>query len=481
MCLLLGVTSITAFANNQLAITEFTLNGYKGTIVEGADGQISVVVPPTADVTKMIAKFNTNAKVVTVGARLQSSGVTSNNFTYPVYYQISDDLGQHGKIIYKYYLVTVKKPVTEFALNNFAGTVDHDRQQISVLVPDKTDVTKMVAKFSSAAKVVLVNGQRQYSGETIQNFTHPVTYTFQYEFGPGDIVSMNYVVTVTRTAFPQFEFAIDGYHGKFNGNNIEVKLPRSYNLSQLKATFNSNFNVLVNGKEQLSGVTVNDFSNSDRYPLEYQLLTNKGIFTYYVKVNTVDNPSGSDSNMHENEFRFFIPDSNNTIEPSVKKIDLVYHSSIVTTGQRSNVGFDFNQFKDNTLKIIFNSGRKKSEDIAKEFKKFTEGRTLLGHCRGSCGEVTEPKELNFLITTMLYINDSPVKGNLYIAQGSNVLGNNWWIGGDQGGFENVKNSKCDAKVTTMNNREYYISVANSWFSISSESNSADGCYEDWSG
>jgi hypothetical protein len=167
---------------------------------------IAVTVPYGADVSELIATFTTTGQSVSVEGVTQTSGVTDNDFTSPVYYTVN---GVDGST--KTYTVSVTvapntaKDITDFrftsALNNgygvqwncigiFSGT------SITILVPHDTDRSGLIATFTTTGQTVSVGATPQESGVTHNNFSSPVTYRVTAEDGS----TKNYTVTVNVAA-----------------------------------------------------------------------------------------------------------------------------------------------------------------------------------------------------------------------------------------------------------------------------------------
>lgn len=100
----------------------------------------------------------------------------------------------------------------------------------------------------------------------------------------------------------------------------------------------------------------------------------------------------------------------------------------ITHGQPSQVPPEIKQNGD-TWTVDFYCGRKKSSPVANGFNGFTGGAN---HARNpySSGDRT-PAELNFYggVNVGLKVGTIVYPVTLYLAQGSNVWGNNWWVGG----------------------------------------------------
>jgi hypothetical protein len=85
------------------------------------------------------------------------------------------------------------KAITAFSLAGAAGVVNEAAKTISVVVPSGTNVTALVATFTTNGTSVKVGTVVQTSAVTANNFTNPVTYTVT----AGDCTTVNYTVTVT--------------------------------------------------------------------------------------------------------------------------------------------------------------------------------------------------------------------------------------------------------------------------------------------
>lgn len=149
-----------------------------------------VTVPYGTNPSNLIATFTTtpaNSPVI-VGSITQISGATTNNFTNPVTYTVTN-----GSVSQNY-LVTVKiadpAEITAFSIGDSNGIISENT--ILVTVPYGTDLSSLVAIFTTVANVpVTVVGIIQVSGVTANNFTNPLTYIVT-----NGGASQNYAVTV---------------------------------------------------------------------------------------------------------------------------------------------------------------------------------------------------------------------------------------------------------------------------------------------
>ena len=150
-------------------------------------------------------------------------------------------------------------------------------KSIDVALPD-VDKSALVATFTVAeGNIVKVNGTVQTSGKTANDFSNGITYVVS---DAKDANPVSYTVNVTlapdkHPALLSFSFDVDKNAGALsktlagviNGTEIGVAVPQVADISALVATFTTGAGnkVTVNGVDQVSGVTVNDFTN----PVDY--------------------------------------------------------------------------------------------------------------------------------------------------------------------------------------------------------------------
>ena len=150
--------------------------------------EITVGVPPTTDLSELVARFTTNeGNVVSVGGLALISGQTVQDYSSPVSLKVED------KELKASVLYTVKVSLNpdsdpkltsfKFELVNNLETVGEDIEgeisgdAISVPMIKAADKTKLVATFTTApTNVVKVGDAVQVSGETANDFTNPVDY-----------------------------------------------------------------------------------------------------------------------------------------------------------------------------------------------------------------------------------------------------------------------------------------------------------------
>jgi hypothetical protein len=179
--------------SSKKAITAYSLAGVAGTINETGK-TIAVTMPYGTIVTGLKATFTTTGHSVKVGSTVQESGTTANNFTSPVVYKVT---AANGSSVTYTVTVTVApstaKAITAFSLAGVAGTINEAGKTIAVSMPSGTNVTALIATFTTTGASVKVGSTVQATGTTANNFTSPVIYIVT----AADATTQNYTVTVT--------------------------------------------------------------------------------------------------------------------------------------------------------------------------------------------------------------------------------------------------------------------------------------------
>jgi hypothetical protein len=185
-----------------------------------------------------------------------------------------------------------EKAITAFSFSSpaAAGVINETLHTVAVAVPFGTDVTALVATFTTTGASVAIAGTPQISGVTVNNFSNPVTYTVTAADGS----TQAYVVTVTAAASPAkaitaFSFATPAAIGVINEtlHTIAVTVPFGTNVTALVATFTTTgASVAIAGTPQTSGVTANNFSN----PVTYTVTAADASTQAYVVTVTVAAP-----------------------------------------------------------------------------------------------------------------------------------------------------------------------------------------------
>lgn len=164
--------------------------------------------------------------------------------------------------------------ITVFSFSSPSATGVISGINISLTVPYGTDVTALVAVFTTSGVSVKVGSTVQVSGTTANDFTSPVIYTVTAEDGS----TKAYTVTVTLAAATSDKditaFSLPSATGYIDGTSINLVYGNSTTLTNLAATFtlSANASAAVSGTPQVSGTTTNDFSS----PVSYRITAQDG-------------------------------------------------------------------------------------------------------------------------------------------------------------------------------------------------------------
>lgn len=213
--------------------------------------------------------------------------------------------------------------ITSFSLNGQEGYISNQQISVTMNSNNSNDSLKhLTANFTANVSKILVNGVLQESKTTQNNFITPVVYSLISD--NGDVV--NYTVTASIKTpikdFTNFTFPNMMLYTTQKDNNIYVTIPDYIDQSNLIASFTTNGqSVTVNGINQISNITSNDFTN----PVTYTLTATDGSTSdYNVNVSKV--------NVYGKSITYFM------IDNMIGKIDDNDNSIYFTSGLTSLTG-----------------------------------------------------------------------------------------------------------------------------------------------
>jgi len=157
-----------------------------------------------------------------------------------------------------------------FAKPAVTGVVGVDNVTLSV--PNNTDVTKLVATFKSSPKsTVSINSVNQVSATTSNDFSDTLVYTVTAE--DGSTKDYNVIVTVAPkksakdiTSFSYTPTGATTTYGLIQDTMIYLNVPSGTDLTNMKVVFTSTGDtVKVNNVVQVSNTTANNFTDTVNY------------------------------------------------------------------------------------------------------------------------------------------------------------------------------------------------------------------------
>ncbi len=310
--------------NTEAEILSYSIANQVTSEIDANNQTISVTMPGGTDLTSLVADFvlSTGA-TATVDGAAQTSGTTANDFTSPVVYTVTAEDGTTTKN----WTVTVNVELSDAAEildytipNQVNSSIDEVSQTIDVTMPEGTDLTSLVADFVlSTGATATVDGAAQTSGTTANDFTDPVVYTVTAEDGT---TTKNWTVNVQEAASNGtaiIDFNIPNQESsEINSTEetVDIVMPVGTDLTSLVPDFtlSPGATATVEGVEQVSGTTANDFTN----PVIYTVTAEDGTTSADWTVTVTTNASGEAEILG-----YSIPDQiNSTIDSEAQTIDV---------------------------------------------------------------------------------------------------------------------------------------------------------------
>ena len=274
------VVTVTVASADAKAITAFSIPGQTGaTVIDEAAKTIALTMPYGSGVTALVASFATTGASVAVAGLPQASGVTANDFTSPVTYTVTAaDASTQDYVVTVTVAPSPAKSITAFSFQGLdpavTGAITEATHTIALTVPYGTDITHLVATFTTTGASVAVAGLPQVCGVTVNDFSSPVTYTVT----AADASTQDYVVTVTVAPSPaksitafSFQALVPAVVGDIDqgAHTIDLIVPSGTDVTHLVATFTTTgASVKVGSTTQVSGTTANDFTNPVTYTVK---------------------------------------------------------------------------------------------------------------------------------------------------------------------------------------------------------------------
>jgi len=253
--------------SSSKAITAFALAGNTANIVD-SNKTITVTMPYGTSLSGQVATFTTTGVSVTIGTTVQVSGTTVNDFTSPVIYSvIAADGSKVNYTVIASVASSSAKAITAFSISGVNANIVDNSKMISATLPYGTDLTALVATFTTTGAKVSVDTTTQISGNTSNNFKSAVKYLVTAADGS----TATYIVTLSvasNSAKAITSFSLATYVGVIvdSTKTISVAVPYGTSVSALAATYTTTgASVTIGSTVQVSGSTVNDFTSTVVY------------------------------------------------------------------------------------------------------------------------------------------------------------------------------------------------------------------------
>ena len=235
------------------------ISGTNISLKEICDGDLTGIVPEFI--------LSEGAKAYVNGTE-QISGVSANDFTSIVEYKIvAADKSDSSN--YRIYITSnCKSNLLSFSIPNQVGETEYADDSIYLTQHWSGELSTVIPEFilSDGAKAY-INGVEQISGETVKDFLLAV----EYEIVAADNSKTRiYTVSISTTHESSLlTFTILGQAGEtqFSGTNVSLMKHWTGDLTDIVPDFTlaEGAAAYVNGVEQTSGVTVNDFTTTVEY------------------------------------------------------------------------------------------------------------------------------------------------------------------------------------------------------------------------
>ncbi len=282
---------VKVLPNTSCEMKQFSLQNpaVQGSIQQqGFNGSVDVYVPFSTDLKSLIAEFTlADYAEARVNNQAQTSGQTVLDFSNTVVYEI---VAQDSAYRCRYQVDVHRMANTEAELIAYS-IIDPPSQgilvpkaqgwEVRVLLPYGTSLDSLVAEFQvSDSAQVHVNGQIQTNGVSWNNFNDTLWYEVIAQSG---LFSNQFAVIIEiqpNTACDLLAFGLQSplvsgaIQPDSSGGVVEMELPFRSSLKGLNPVFtvSPDAKVFVNGQEQFSGTSIQDFS----LPVVYQVVSASG-------------------------------------------------------------------------------------------------------------------------------------------------------------------------------------------------------------
>ncbi|WP_374517798.1 DUF5018 domain-containing protein [Undibacterium squillarum] len=268
-------TSSTTNKSNTKTFTNFSIvtPSTQG-IINEASKLITINITEPTDVTKLVAKFSSTGVSVKIGEIPQVSGTTINDFSKPVNYTVIAEDGSTETYRVEVILLvkSSKKSLTAFSFPDYqtSAVIDESKRIITATLPANANLASLKAHFETSGNEVSVNGVKQVSDITVNDFSGPVSYKVTAEDGSSQlyVVLISKIVLSSSKEISSFSVPSLGVSGVIDNDAgvISLLVPANTDVSQLTPKFTSTgMLVTVNNVPQQSEKSIQNFTNEVKY------------------------------------------------------------------------------------------------------------------------------------------------------------------------------------------------------------------------
>ncbi|HOU75373.1 MAG TPA: DUF5018 domain-containing protein, partial [Tenuifilum sp.] len=244
--------------NSEKAILSYSINGISGTI-DAVNHTVTLTLPYGTDRSNLVATFTLSAAATAkVGATVQESGVTANDFTNPVTYTVTAEDGstQDWVVTVNLAVASTEKDILTFTIaGQVSSVIDANAATVNVVMPFGTNVTSLTPTItvSQYANIEPASG-------VAQDFTNPVVYTVTAQDGS----TKQYTVTVTVQDIPLTTIYSIQYTTDASGDSpLKTMQVRTKGVVTAVKSGSSTFNMwLQDSAKAWNGVYVYGVNNS---------------------------------------------------------------------------------------------------------------------------------------------------------------------------------------------------------------------------
>ena len=182
-------TDLNVTANKSVT-ANFAIDTYTLTYTAGANGSIVGTTPQTVN-------HGADGTLVTATPAVGYHFLSWSD-GYPTAARTDLNVTANNSVTANFEINSAAKAITAFSFASPAatGVINETNHTIAVSVPTGTNVTALVASFTTTGESVAVGATAQVSGTTPNDFTSPVIYTVT----AADTSTQDYTVTVTVMA-----------------------------------------------------------------------------------------------------------------------------------------------------------------------------------------------------------------------------------------------------------------------------------------